>query len=57
MNRQLLERLPKEGDAVESSGYRFHVARMRGRQVQTVLISRLDTRHGKNAGNPGKDAS
>lgn len=52
---QLLERLPKEGDAVESGGFRFHVARMEGRQVQTVSISPLGTRQGKPAGNPGKD--
>jgi CBS domain containing-hemolysin-like protein len=52
---QLLERLPKEGDAVESGGYRFYVARMEGRQVQSVSISPLGTRHGKPTGNPGKD--
>ena len=41
---QLLERLPAEGDIVESGGFRFTVARMHGRQVQTVLISRPGTR-------------
>ena len=40
---QLLERLPAEGDIVESGGFRFTVARMHGRQVQTVLISRPGT--------------
>ena len=53
---QLLERLPKEGDAIESGGFRFYVARMEGRQVQTVLISPTGTRHGKTTGNPGKEA-
>lgn len=53
---QLLERLPKEGDAIESGGFRFYVARMEGRQVQTVLISPSGTRHGKTSGNPREDA-
>jgi magnesium and cobalt transporter len=44
---QLLERLPKEGDAVESAGYQFYVARMRGRQVETVLISPTGARKSK----------
>ena len=51
---QLLERLPKEGDAVESAGYQFYVARMRGRQVETVLIAPTGARKSKK---PGKAAA
>ncbi len=34
-----LERLPEEGDTFEKYGLKFSVARMSGRQVQTVLIT------------------
>lgn len=36
---QQLERLPEEGDSVDRFGMKFTVARMSGRQVQTVLIA------------------
>ncbi len=36
---QHLERLPEEGDSFETSGLKFSVARMAGRQVQTVSIT------------------
>ena len=36
---QQLERLPEEGDTFETSGLKFSVARMSGRQVQTVSIT------------------
>ncbi len=38
---QHLERLPEEGDSFDSSGLKFSVARMSGRQVQTVSITPL----------------
>lgn len=52
---QLLERLPQEGDIVESSGFRFHIARMQGRQVQSVSISPLGTRQVKTPENREKE--
>ncbi|MGB5255891.1 MAG: hemolysin family protein, partial [Woeseiaceae bacterium] len=54
---QLLERLPKEGDVVEYGGHSFYVARMSGRQVQTILISPSGTRHEKSSGSLEKEAS
>jgi len=36
---QHLERLPEEGDTIEFAGLKFSVARMAGRQVQTVSIN------------------
>jgi len=52
---QLLERLPNEGDSIESGGFRFYVARMAGRQVETVLISQSGARHGKTSIESGKE--
>lgn len=48
---QQLERLPEEGDTFESSGLRFSVARMQGRQVQSISITPV-RKAGATAGKP-----